>query len=285
MEFGSSLIKIHLRIEILDFWEEGQGVVATKPSDVGSRSRRSGSNGSMPFIDHVRELRRSLIISLLSIFIAAVVAFIFYDHIISLLFRPFRLVYMEPGAEVLYVNTLLEGFLTKLKVVLLTGLLVSLPVHVYNLVRFVFPGLTKRERKIMSVVLVSSFFLIAGSAYYGFFKIIPLSIRFLTTAGFIPERVGMLLSFGKNIFYIFNFLLGTIILFQFPLILEILMVMKVVKRRTLIRSSRFVIIGVFLLAALLTPPDFISQVSLALPMMLLYGLTLLIAKLFRFGEG
>ena len=256
----------------------------TQQEEGNERLRRPKADSSMPFIEHIRELRKSLIVSLLSILVASVLAFIFYDHIISLLFRPFRFVYMDPGTEVLYVNTLLEGFLTKLKVVLLTGFLVSLPIHVYNLVRFVFPGLTGRERKIVSIVLASSFVLIAASAYYGFYKIIPISIRFLTTAGFIPDRVGMLLSFGKNIFYIFNFLLGTIVLFQFPLILEILMVMNVVKRRTLVRSSRFVIVGMFVLAAALTPPDFISQVSLALPMMLLYGLSLLIAKVFRFGE-
>ena len=124
----------------------------------------------------------------------------------------------------------------------------------------------------------------ALSAYYAYYQIIPISIAFLTNTGFIPERVGLLLNYQKNIFYVFRFMLVTLILFQLPIILEVLMVVSLVKRRTLMRTSRFFVVGIFVLSALMTPPDFISQVSVALPLILLFFLTILIAKIFHFGE-
>jgi sec-independent protein translocase protein TatC len=83
---------------------------------------------------------------------------------------------------------------------------------------------------------------------------------------------------------IFQFLLITIIIFQLPIILEILMIMNLLGRRALLRASRFIVIGIFVLAAIVTPPDFISQVSLALPLVGLFFLTILIARIFNFGK-
>ena len=248
------------------------------------KKSQKNPDGSMPFIGHIRELRKLLIISIAAVVAASIAAFIFYQFILSILFKPFEMVYGGSEGDVLFVNTLLEGFLTKIKIALLTGVLLSSPIHVYNIVHFLFPGLTQKEKKVVGVALLTSFVLIVASAYYGYFKVIPISLQFLTNSGFIPEKVGMLLNFGKNVFYIFNFILGTIVLFQFPIIVEILLVMNVLKRRSLIRSSRYIVVGIFLVAALLTPPDFISQVSLALPMIVLYFLTILVAKIFKFGE-
>jgi sec-independent protein translocase protein TatC len=239
----------------------------------------------MPLLGHLRELRFRLIVSIAAALAGAIVAFIFYEAIVAVLFRPFRLLNRSSGEELLFVNTIFEGFLIKLKVALISGVILSFPVHLYNIIGFVFPGLQRREKKVILVSLISSFVLIAVSFYYGYFKVIPISISFLTSSGFIPEDTGLLLNFGKNIFYIFQFILITILMFQLPIILEILMIMNIVKRKALLKSSKFVIVGIFVLAAVLTPPDFISQVSIALPLVLLFFLTILIAKIGRFGEG
>ena len=238
----------------------------------------------MPFVEHIRELRRLLIISICSVVLFSIVCFVFYDLVLQILFRPFEYVARENGSNALYVNTILEGFLNKIKICLLSGVMLSLPVHTYNLIHFVFPALKGKEKRVIIVALVGSFLLLVFASYYGYFKVIPTSIRFLTSAGFVPDQVGMLLNFGKNILYIFNFLLGTIILFQMPLLLEILMVMKVVKRAVVVRSAKYVVVGIFVLSALLTPPDLISQITLAAPMILLFLLSLVIARIFRFGE-
>jgi sec-independent protein translocase protein TatC len=238
----------------------------------------------MPFVDHLRELRRLLIISVSVVFVFSVVCFIFYDFILQILFRPFSYVAGEGGSETLYVNTLLEGFINKIKISLLTGFVISLPVLVSNIIYFVFPGLKGKEKRIIVTAVVISFLLLVFGGYYAYFRVIPISVRFLTNNSFVPERIGMLLNFGRNVFYIYNFIFGTIVLFQIPLLLEILMIMKILKRATLVKFTKYIIVGIFALSALLTPPDFVSQVTLAVPMIFLYLLTILIARLFRFGE-
>lgn len=248
------------------------------------KGAKKNNDLSMSLIDHIKELRRRFIVSLCAVLVSTIVSFILYDNIISILFNPFKAIEISPGNDVLFVNTIFEGFLIKIKVSLLSGIVLSLPLHFYNLTKFIFPGLTGKEKKVISISLASSFLLIIISAYYGYVKVIPVSINFLTNAGFVPQKVGMLLNFGTNIFYILRFLMATIILFQIPVILEVLLVMGLLKRRALVRVSRLAIVGIFVTAAVLTPPDFISQLSLALPMILLYFLTILVAKIFRFGE-
>ena len=238
----------------------------------------------MSIVEHIQELRRRIIVSLISILIASVVSFFFYDQIISIFYNPFRNIPSFNQNEVLFVNTVFEGFLIKLKVSILSGIVFSFPVHVYNLIRFIFPGLKKKERQIISISLIVSFILIISSGYYGYFKVIPITLRFLTDSGFIPSGVGILLNFGKNIFYIFQYLLVSLLLFQLPIILEILIILKVLRIGMLLRISKFVIVGIFIISALVTPPDFISQISIALPLITLYFLTILIAKIFRFGD-
>ena len=249
--------------------------------DVKMRRNRK----EMPLLEHVRELRRLLIISLSSVVVMAIVCFIFNDFILRVLFKPFSYIARAGSGQSLYVNTLLEGFLNKIKVSGLTGIILSLPIHTWNVVYFVFPGLKGKEKRIIITTVVVSFALLLSAGYYAYFYVIPISVRFLTTDAFVPEQVGMLLNFSKNIFYIYNFLFATVVLFQIPLLLEIFMVMNILKRATLVRFMKYIIVGIFVVSALLTPPDFISQVSLAVPMLLLFLLTIFVARVFRFGEA
>ena len=147
------------------------------------------------------------------------------------------------------------------------------------------PPAPAREKKVILIAVSVSFCLIVFSFYYGYFNVIPISIGFLSSSGFIPEDVGLLLNYGKNIFVIFQFLMITVILFQLPIILEILMIMNVLSRKTLLKASRFIVIGIFVLSAIVTPPDFVSQISIALPLIGLFFLTILIARIFNFGKG
>ena len=95
----------------------------------------------------------------------------------------------------------------------------------------------------------------------------------------------MLLSFSGNIFYILQFMLVALMVFQIPIVVEILLAMNVVSRKALWRAARYVVVSFFVLAAIVTPPDFVTQLGLALPLTGLYFLTLLVAKIFGFGRG
>ena len=113
----------------------------------------------------------------------------------------------------------------------------------------------------------------------------PLAIGFLTNPYFVPKGVGYLLNYQTNIFYVFSFILWSVIALQLPLVMELLLMMGILKRKAVFKASRYVIVAIFVLAAIITPPDFISQLGVAVPLTVLYFLALLIAKIFKFGES
>jgi sec-independent protein translocase protein TatC len=237
------------------------------------------------FLGHFAELRTRLIASLLSILALSVLCYALYDPIIGLLTAPFREASMTSGGEALYLNSIYEGFMIRLKIAVFAGLILSLPVLLYNIFGFIFPALRAWEKKILLWSLVVSFILLVAGAYYGYTIILPVMIRFFLNTGFLPAGTGILLSFGKNIFYILQFLILAVLVFQLPLILELLMILRIVKRKAVFRAARLIIVGIFVLAAIVTPsPDAFSQLAVALPLTILFLLTLLAARIFRFGE-
>lgn len=236
----------------------------------------------MPLIEHIRELRGMVLVSLVAFVVCCVAAFAFSDRIIWLFTRQFETV----GSVVekkLVVTTIIEGFAAQIKISVIAGLILSLPVHVISLTRFVFPGLTARQRRIMAAFIACSFGLILVGAYIAYFRVVPLAIAFLTNPHFVPEGVGYLLSYQANIFYVFSFILWSVAALQAPLVMELLLVFKVLKRRQVWKASRFILVGIFVVSAVITPPDFISQLGVALPLVFFFYLALLIAKIFGFG--
>jgi len=239
----------------------------------------------MPFIDHIRELRKRLVLSTIGCLVGAVVAYLIYPQVIAALMSPFNNLDNSALSDELFITTLFEGFVVKLKLSLILGVILSFPLHLYNLIRFVFPGLKRKEKIWISVGIVVSFGLAMLSFYMSYFKLIPMTAALLTTTQFIPQKVGLLLNFQGTIFYVVQFIVYALLLFQLPILLEILLALNMVSRKALWRSTRFVVIGIFVLCAVVTPPDIISQISLALPLILLFFITLLVARIFRFGEG
>ncbi|RAP37726.1 twin-arginine translocase subunit TatC [Candidatus Marinamargulisbacteria bacterium SCGC AAA071-K20] len=235
-------------------------------------------------IDHIRELRKRLVISMICLCITSVIGFYLFDPIINFLAKP----YLEIPSSLnqkLIITSLFEGFSTKFKLSLVLGAVLALPCFLYQLLRFVLPGLKTKEKTIISISLVSGTILAGLSLYLSYFKLLPFSIAFLTSAQFIPSQIGLLLNYQKSIFFVFNMMIYSMILFQFPIILELLLYLNVIRRKSLLKASRYIFVGIFVFTALITPPDVITQIGLALPLISLYFLTILIAKIFKFGEG
>jgi sec-independent protein translocase protein TatC len=241
-------------------------------------------NRVMPIIEHIRELRNTILFSLIAFLAASVVSFIFSDHIITLFTQQFSDV-DSAIKQTLVVSTIAEGFLAQLKMTVLAGLILSLPVHVFGIIKFIFPGLTARERRIVLCFLIFSLMLIVLGAYMAYFKIVPLAVKFLTNPYFVPKGVGFLLNYQTNIFYVFSFILWSVLALQTPLLMEILLILNILNRKQVLKSYRFIIVGIFVFAAIITPPDFISQLGVALPLMFFFFLALLVAKIFKFGES
>jgi len=237
----------------------------------------------MPLIDHIRELRNIILVSMSAFILCMIAAFVFSDKIIGLFTRQFNSVSSAVESK-LVVTTIIEGFSSQIKIAVYAGLILSSPVHIFNILRFIFPGMEKRQRRAILGFLAASLVLITLGAYLAYFRIVPLAISFLTNPYFIPKNVGYLLNYQTNIFYVFSFILWSIVALQMPLVMEILLMMNILKRKTVFKASRFIIVGIFLLSAIITPPDFVSQLGVALPLTFLYFLAILIAKIFKFGE-
>ena len=248
-------------------------------------TRERSPERRMTFLEHADELRRRLLVSVIAALVAAGVCYGFYEWILNLLLAPLAPVQERLGGEQhLFATSLFEGFLVRMKVALLAGVIASLPVHAYNGIRFVFPALQRKERRVIAGALWASMVLVCAGFLYGYYEVVPLSVEFLTGPGFVPERVGFVLSYDRNVFYLLQLLLVFALMFQMPVVLLLLLRAGVVTRRALLRVSRFAIVGIFGVAALVTPPDIVSQISLALPMVAMFFLTILIARIFRLGE-
>ncbi len=230
----------------------------------------------MSFLDHLGELRRRLIVSIAALCVGVFVGFCCYHHAISLFIDPFN--------EQMYITQIEQGFTTKIKISVYLGIILTFPLHMYNMVLFIIPALTRRERGILISFLAGSFLLLGGGGYIAYFQILPLSISFLKSTAFVPDNVTLWLNFRESLMFVFQLVLSFLALFQIPLVLLVLMMLNVIKRRWLLHSARYFIIVIFLVSAIITPPDIVSQIGLALPLILLFFVTILIAKVFNLGE-
>jgi len=235
---------------------------------------------ALTLIDHIRELRRRLLWSIVSVGFGVLVVYAIYDQLVGFFMAPF----MTHGNS-LVIHSLLEGFVTRFKFSVMGGMIVSLPIHLFHVVRFVFPGLTRRERRVIAFALLGSVLLAVVSGWFGYRVFIPFVISSLLTPEFVPSGVLLMLNYEQSVFYVLNFLLWGILTFQLPVLLEVLLYLNVVSRRALLAHTRLVVVIILIIAAVVTPPDVISQLMVALPFMGLYFVTILIAKLAGFGDG
>ncbi|OVE77757.1 twin arginine-targeting protein translocase TatC [bacterium F16] len=235
-------------------------------------------DGAMSFLDHIRELRRRLILSVLAVVAGSIVGFIFYKDYQPALFAP-----LGDLADFKY-HTLQAPFMMMVKISFYFGILASIPVHLYNIVAFLLPAMTGRERRMGAYLLPASTILALAGAGMAYFYVVPWAVGFLESDGFNPTNIGKVNNMDDALKMIIQTLLAFIFLLQTPLLLIILMALNIVSRKTLWRSSRYAIVGIFILAAVVTPPDLPSQLALAVPLIFLYFMAIVVAKLFGFGN-
>ena len=244
----------------------------------------SSAQKKMTVLEHIRELRNTVLFSMVAFAVSVVVAFIFSSYIIRIFTEPFSKVDSIVDTTMV-INSIAEGFLVRLRISAVSGLILSLPFHILGILRFIFPGLESREKRIVTAFLAVSLIFIVVGAYFVYFLLVPIVIDFLTRPLFLPQTVGILLNYYDNIFFILTFILGAVLTFQAPILMEILLILNVIKRRQVWKACRFIIVGIFILSAIVTPPDVASLLGLALPLTALFFLALLVAKIFKFGEG
>ena len=233
--------------------------------------------------DHLKELRSRTITSIISIVTCMSISFFFTEQILTLVIQPFK--DLDQNIQSSFViSTLVEGFLTKLNISLYSGILLSSPIILYQILRFCFPGLTKKERLASIAILLSSFILIIAGVGFAYTKIIPLTLDMLLSKTFIFSDADLYLNFHHTVFYIIHFLLLICLAFQFPIAIDLLLAFKLISFKSLLRSSRWIVIGLAIFSAIITPPDIISQFGIFVPLLLLYCLSLLVGFVFKWGR-
>ena len=230
----------------------------------------------IPFTSHLEELRSRLIKCFIAVGVGFVASYGFKEILFNILVRPLTQV-MEPGDHLIF-TALPEAFFTYLKVALLSGLMLGSPVILYQFWMFVAPGLYRKERRLLApIVLLSSFFFIAGSLF-GYFIVFPWGFKFFL--GFATETIRPLPSMKEYLSFSAKLLLAFGLVFELPMVLTFLARMGIVSVAFLKRNRKYALLLFFAGAAMLTPPDVVTQIMMALPLMVMYELSIIGARIF-----
>ena len=231
-------------------------------------SATEADGADMSWLEHLEELRWRIIYSLLAVAAGSCLAYFFIDEIMAVLTAPAgKLYYMQPT----------EAFFTYIKISMFAGLLLASPFVFYEIWRFIVPALTLQERMFLTVLVpVSAVLFFAGIAF-AFFFALPAGIHFFLNFG--SDNLTPLLSVGKYLDFVIAFLLPFGLIFEVPLIVIFLARAGLVTSAWLWKKQRLVIFLSFVIGAAISPtPDALSQTMMAVPMILLYEISLLIVR-------
>jgi sec-independent protein translocase protein TatC len=232
----------------------------------------------LPLTDHLAELRTRLFRIVLAWLVGSIAAWNFSEQIFGLLLEP-AVEALGPDGATLQAIAPTEIFFTYLKCAVLAGFVFALPVIFWQIWAFVAPGLYPSERNAIVPFVVVSTLLFAGGAFFGYTAVFPLMFTFFT--GFDSEFVHSAWTMREVFALTTRLFLAFGVAFELPVVVFFLSVTGIVEARTLLRGTPYAVLGVFVMAAILTPPDWVSQVFLAVPMVLLYLLGVGVAFLFN----
>ena len=237
---------------------------------MSAEEKEDGIFAQMSFFEHLEELRFRLIKSLIALFIAFIAAYFISDKIIELLSKPVAAA--ENSNLTLLAPT--EGFMVRLKASFLAGLIIASPVIFFQFWKFVAPGLYAKEKKFVYPVAGWSVLLFALGAVFAY-QVLPFAVKFFLS--FSGEGVANAWSLSKYITFVTYLLLAFGLVFELPLVIFFAARMGLVTPEFLRKKRRHAIVLLLVLSALITPPDIFTQAVLALPLVVLYEISIYLA--------
>ncbi len=226
------------------------------------------------FISHLIELRSRLLRSIIAVVVVLLCLFPWAKDIYAALARP--LLKALPQGSTMIATDVTGTFLVPLKVTLMAAFLIALPYVLYQMWAFVAPGLYHHEKRLAVPVIVSSVVFFALGMGFAYFIVFPVAFGFF--AGYAPTGVQMMTDIDKYLSFVLTMFIAFGITFEVPVVVVVLVRLGVVSLEKLRSIRGYVIVGAFVVGAIFTPPDVVSQVMLAVPLWLLYELGLLVAR-------
>jgi sec-independent protein translocase protein TatC len=241
------------------------------------------SDADMTLTEHLEDLRWCVLKSLLAVVLASVISYFYADAIFAFVVAPLRQ-NLQPGQNLIG-TSVTEAFFVEIKIALAAGVLFSSPAIFYQIWRFIAPGLLKRERKwVLPFVLCATGFFLSG-AFFCYQFVLPVAFKYFIEQ-YQSLGVNPAIRIGEYFTFFFRMILAFSATFELPVFTFFLVRAGIWDYRFMLRSFRYALVVIFVIAAMLTPtPDIINQSLLAVPMMLLYVLSIGIAYIWRRPEG
>ena len=230
-----------------------------------------------PLVGHLEELRRRLIVAGSAWLVGMLVCYAFAQQLFQFVSEPLRQA-LPVGSSLVFIQAT-EPFFTYLKLAAMAGLLLSLPVIFWQMWAFVSPGLYQREQRLAVPFVLASCACFGVGTWFGFGYVFPLIFRFLISYGTDVGNISAMLSMGGYLSLSCRLLLAFGLIFELPIIIFFLTRLGLVDHVWLARHRRMTLLLAFVIGAILTPPDIISQVAIAGPFLILYEVGILVARL------
>jgi sec-independent protein translocase protein TatC len=230
----------------------------------------------IPFSAHLEELRKRLIICFIAIGIGFVLSYGFKEKLFQILTYPLIKV-MQSGDKLIFTG-LPEAFFTYVKVAFISGFILSAPVIFYQFWMFVAPGLYDKEKRLLLPIVALSTVFFIGGAFFGYFIVFPFGFKFFL--GFASDTIRPLPSMREYLSFSTKMLLAFGLVFELPLIITFFARMGIVSVDLLKKKRKYAILIIFTVSAILTPPDVGTQIMMAVPLMVLYEISIFGAKIF-----
>ncbi len=231
----------------------------------------TSNDRKLSILGHLHELRNRLVKSVIAVLVATIICFIFADQIFYILILP------AAGIELIYIE-MTEMISTYMKVCLISGIIVTMPYLTYQVMMFVFPALSQKERKYVLLVIPWIAIMFMGGVVFGYFVLLPPATKFLITFG--SNIATPQIKIGNYIALIARLLLAIGFVFELPVVTTFLARLGIITPTWLARKRKGAIIFAFILAAIITPTfDPVNQSLVAVPLIILYEMSIWLAKL------